>query len=256
MSNSDTNWNVELYNNKHGFVHQYGEQLIEILDPKPGELILDLGCGAGQLTNKIAGFGAKVIGLDSSAEMIESAKHSFPELEFHILDAADFRFKAPFDVIFSNAALHWVTDQEKAVQCIYQNLKKGGRLVVEFGGRGNVDSIVQALKKALIQFGYEENSKLNRWYFPSISEYTQLLENKGFEVVFAHLYDRPTLLDSPDAGIKDWIEMFGKDFFKGVSDSDKQRILNQVQNDVMDTCFREGKWYADYRRIRIHAIKL
>jgi trans-aconitate methyltransferase len=100
MSNSDTNWNVDLYNNKHSFVHQYGEQLIELLDPKSGDLILDLGCGAGQLTNKIAGFGAKVIGLDSSVEMIESAKNSFPELEFYKMDAASFCFVVCFDAIF------------------------------------------------------------------------------------------------------------------------------------------------------------
>lgn len=256
MSVSDASWNVNLYNDKHGFVHQYGEQLIGILDPKPGELILDLGCGSGQLSRKIADSGAIVIGLDSSEEMIKSARQLFPEIGFHQMDAADFKFQKPFDAIFSNAALHWVKNQENAATCMFNSLKKKGRLVVEFGGKGNVETIISALRKALINSGYEENSKLNRWYFPSISEYTQLLENKGFEVVFAHLYDRPTLLDSPDAGIKDWIEMFGKYFFKGVSDSDKQRILNQVQNDVMDTCFREGKWYADYRRIRIHAIKL
>ena len=256
MSNSDSNWNVDLYNKKHGFVHQYGEQLIEILDPKPGELILDLGCGAGQLTNKIAGFGAKVIGLDSSAEMIESAKKSFPELEFYKMDAADFQFKVPFDVIFSNAALHWVADQEKAVLCMYKNLKKNGRLVVEFGGQGNVKSIVQALKTALIQFGYEGNSKMNRWFFPSISEYTQLLEKQGFEVRFAHLYDRPTALESQESGIKDWIEMFGSHFFIGVDKFDKEKILDKVQKDVEDVCLRNGTWYADYRRIRVEAIKL
>jgi len=256
MSNSDTNWNVDLYNNKHSFVHQYGEQLIKMLDPKPGDLILDLGCGAGQLTNKIAGFGAKVIGLDSSAEMIESAKNSFPELEFYKMDAADFRFKVPFDVIFSNAALHWVTDQEKAVQCLYENLIKSGRLVVEFGGRGNVDSIIQALTKALVQFGYEENAKISRWYFPSISEYTQLLEKQGFEVRFAQLYNRPTALDSVDSGIKDWIEMFGSHFFIGVDKFAKEKILDKVQKDVEDVCLRNGTWYADYRRIRVEAIKL
>jgi trans-aconitate methyltransferase len=256
MSNSDTNWNVDLYNNKHGFVHQYGEQLIELLDPKPGELILDLGCGAGQLTNKIAGFGAKVIGLDSSVEMIESAKNSFPELEFYKMDAASFSFDDSFDAIFSNAALHWVTDQEKAIQCLYKNLKKNGRLVVEFGGRGNVDSILQALTKTLMQFGYEENSKISRWYFPSISEYTQLLEKQGFEVSLAHLYNRPTALESADSGIKDWVEMFGSHFFIGVDKLAKEKILDKVQKDVEDVCLRNGTWYADYRRIRVEAIKL
>lgn len=256
MSISETNWNVNLYNNKHGFVHQYGEQLIEVLCPKPGELILDLGCGSGQLSSKIAEKGAKVIGLDSSEAMIKSAERLYPEIEFHQRDAADFKFHKPFDAVFSNAALHWVKNQESAAACIFNSLKKKGRLVVEFGGKGNVETIISALRKALLKHGYIENSKLKRWYFPSISEYTQLLENKGFEVVFAHLYDRPTVLESQDSGIKDWILMFGEHFFKDVSDGDKQVILNEVQGDVKDTCFKEDKWYADYRRIRIHAIKL
>lgn len=255
MSNSETNWNVNLYNSKHGFVHQYGEQLIEVLGPKPDEIILDLGCGSGQLSNKIAESVAKVIGLDSSEEMIKSAKQLFPEIEFHQMDAADFHFQKPFDAVFSNAALHWVKNQEDVTTCIFDSLKKKGRLVVEFGGKGNVETIISALRKALLKHGYTENSMFKRWYFPSISEYTQLLENKGFEVIFAHLYDRPTVLESLNSGIKDWILMFGEHFFKGVSEGDMQVILNEVQDDVKDTCFKDGKWYADYRRIRIHAVK-
>ena len=128
--------------------------------------------------------------------------------------------------------------------------------MVEFGGKCNVDNIIQALGSALKQFGYEENSKMNRWYFPSINEYTQLLEKQGFEVSFAHLYNRPTALDSTDSGIKDWIEMFGSHFFIGVDKLVKEKILDKVQKDVEDVCFRNGTWYADYRRIRIEAIKL
>lgn len=256
MSISDASWNVNLYNDKHGFVHQYGEQLIGILNPKPNELILDLGCGSGQLSSKMAESGAKVIGLDSAEEMIKSAKQLYPEIEFHQMDAADFHFQKPFDAVFSNAALHWVQNQETATSSIFKSLKTKGRLVVEFGGKGNVETIISSLRKALISHGFSENSKLKRWYFPSISEYTKLLESKGFEVVFAHLYDRPTLLDSPDSGITDWIEMFGKHFFKGVPQADKLKILNQVQDEVKEVCFKKGKWYADYRRIRVHAIKL
>ena len=255
MSNSDTNWNVDLYNNKHSFVHQYGEQLIKILDPKPGDLILDLGCGAGQLTNKIAGFGAKVIGLDSSAEMIESAKNSFPELEFYKMDAASFSFDDSFDAIFSNAALHWVKDQKGATKSIYENLKMGGRLVVEFGGKNNVAHIIHAIRSVLRSRGYMENARLERWYFPTISEYTSLLEDVGFEAVFAQLYDRPTLLESKNKGIEDWIEMFGAHFFLGIDAKEKAAILSEVQNNVRSKCFKDGQWYADYRRIRLVAIK-
>lgn len=254
MTKSNT-WKVNLYNQKHAFVYQYGEELIELLNPRSNEFILDLGCGSGQLANEIRKSRASVIGIDSSEEMIVQAQSNFPELDFFVEDAANFHFEKPFDAIFSNAVLHWVLDGEKAIVCMNKSLKRGGRLVLEFGGKGNVEIIVNSLRKSLENRGYLKNATLKNWYFPSISEYTSLLEKNGFEVEFAQLYDRPTELADTESGIKDWIEMFGASFLIDVSMHDKEDILEEVQNNVKSSCFQDDKWFADYRRIRILAKK-
>ena len=248
------NWNVDLYIEKHGFVHQYGSQLIDLLNPKKGELILDLGCGSGQLTSKISE-SASVIGIDSSQEMIKASRNLFPDIDFYQMNADSFLFEKSFDSIFSNAVLHWVTDQKATTTNMFNHLKTGGRLVVEFGGHGNVATIVDALRWSLKNHGFDKKASLERWYFPSISEYTSLLEHADFEVTLAQLYNRPTLLESKNEGIKDWIEMFGNHFFQGIDSKDKTSILTEVQHKVRPTCYKDGQWYADYRRIRIMAIK-
>lgn len=249
-------WNVDLYNEKHSFVHQYGSQLVDLLNPKPGENILDLGCGSGQLTKKISEFSSHVIGIDSSEEMIKASQKLFPDLEFHHMGAESFDFEQSFDAIFSNAVLHWVKNQKAATINMFHHLKQGGRLVVEFGGYGNVATIIKALQSSLIRHGFQVNASLERWYFPTISNYTSLLEDVGFEVVYAQLYDRPTLLESKDNGIIDWIQMFGSHFFEGIPQENKITILTEVQNKVKSKCLKDGQWYADYRRIRAVAIKI
>lgn len=248
-------WNVDLYNKKHGFVHQYGAGLLELLDPKSNERILDLGCGSGQLTHEISELASQVIGIDSSKEMIEASRDLYPQIDFYQTGAESFQFDRHFDAIFSNAVLHWVQDQKTASQNMFRHLKTGGRLVVEFGGAGNVATITNAIKSSLEDRGFLKNASFERWYFPSISDYTNLLEEVGFEVVHAQLYDRPTLLESKNEGIKDWIEMFGAHFFKGIDPNVKDTILNEVQNKVRSSCFIDGNWYADYRRIRVVAVK-
>jgi trans-aconitate methyltransferase len=151
--------------------------------------------------------------------------------------------------------LHWVEDQKAAASNMFQHLKAGGRLVVEFGGYGNVATIINALRSSLNSRGFYKNASLERWYFPSIASYTSLLEEVGFEVVLAQLYDRPTLLDSKNEGIKDWIEMFGSHFFQGINPVEKAAVLTDVQNSVRSICYKDGQWYADYRRLRVVAVK-
>ena len=255
MSVDKNNWNVELYNEKHGFVYKYGEDLIKLLHPKEGDLILDLGCGTGQLTDEISKSGASVIGIDASEKMIEAAREKFNKIDFYVKKATDFQFEEPFDAIFSNAALHWVMESEKAVECMYNNLKEHGRLVLEFGGKGNVRIILDAVERILMESGYPEKAKIKNWYFPSISEYTALLEDKGFEVELAQLYERPTELSDSENGIKEWLLMFGTVFFKDINIDERDQIIDKIQENVRDKCFINGKWFADYKRIRILAEK-
>jgi trans-aconitate 2-methyltransferase len=253
-SGNGGDWNANLYNNKHSFVFKYGEDLVHLLDPKSGERILDLGCGTGYLTNLIARSGAEVIGMDNSKEMIDKAKAEYLNIDFELLSATDFHFDKKFDAIFSNAVLHWVLEKEKAIDCMYENLNLGGRIVIEMGGKGNVQSIINAIKKYLPKYT-TVNTSLNIWYYPSLSKYTSLLEAKGFRVTYASHYDRETELKDPANGIKDWIKMFGSSFLKNIDEASADKMLNEIQESLRPTNFRDGKWYADYKRLRIVAIK-
>ncbi len=255
MNKITTKWNPELYNEKHSFVYDYGQNLVELLDPKKNERILDLGCGSGQLTFIINELAKETIGIDKSPEMITDAKLKFKNIEFQICDAENFRFNEKFDSIFSNATLHWVKNYKNAIKCMFENLKSDGKIILEFGGKGNVQTIVNQLKNSLSKRGYSEQSELELWYFPSIGEYSTELESAGFRVLLAEHYNRPTELADEESGIKDWISMFAESFFKDVSSNHIEEIKKEVQEKMKEKCLINGKWFADYKRIRIVAIK-
>ncbi|RRB04638.1 class I SAM-dependent methyltransferase [Larkinella rosea] len=244
-------WNADLYTEKHAFVFQYGAGLIDLLAPKTGESILDLGCGSGELTQQIADRGAAVVGLDASEPMIAKARQQFPALDFRLGDATHFELPERFDAVFSNAVLHWVTDFEAAIRQIKKHLKPGGRFVAEFGGKDNVKQITDEVTRQLQKRGYP--LPVSWWYFPSVGSYTSALEKHGFRVNVAQHYDRDTLLNDPERGIIDWVEQFGGNFFPGVDPADQASILEDTQNALKPTLFREGRWYADYKRLRVVA---
>ncbi|MCW5969571.1 MAG: methyltransferase domain-containing protein [Blastocatellales bacterium] len=247
-------WDAGAYDQKHSFVFQYGEGVFALLAPKAGERILDVGCGTGHLTKQIADAGASVVGLDASADMIERARASYPGIEFILGDAADFEFDEPFDAVFSNAALHWVERAEDAVICMSRALRQGGRFVIEMGGKGNIERIAVALDSAIEDLLGRRVSARN--YFPGISEYSTLLERHGLEVRAAHLFDRLTELEEGEAGLRRWIEMFRGHLFDGVDPDNKEAVLERVERELRESLFLDGNWYADYRRLRINAIKI
>ncbi len=249
----DNEWNTSLYDTKHSFVSEYGKGLLPLLEPKSGEAILDLGCGSGHLAHTIAQSGAHVIGIDSSVSMIEAAHAAYSDVEFLVADAKDFTFPRPFDAIFSNATLHWVQDAEQAVQHIVTALKSGGRFVAEFGGKGNVAIITTTVEQAMEEITH---TKVDfGWYFPSIGQYTSLLEKHGLAVQMALLFDRPTKLEEGEQGLRNWIQMFGDRIFASVSEEVKQQVLQQTEQRVRERLFKDGNWFADYRRLRIVAYK-
>jgi len=220
-----------------------------VLDPKPGERILDLGCGTGELTNEIHLLGATVIGIDADAQMIARAQSQFPDCEFMVGDARSFVLEEPVDAVFSNAALHWVPEVERSVEAIARALKPGGRFVAELGGKGNVEKICRYLNGAV-------GSSKNPWYFPSISEYSSILENHGMEVTFANLYDRPTPFNESEAGLRNWILMFGNTFLEGLNEEETEQVLAGAERELYDELYNGEQWLGDYRRIRIVASKL
>ncbi len=249
----DNDWNTSLYDQKHAFVSEYGKGLVPLLEARAGEVILDLGCGSGHLAHTIAQSGAHVVGIDSSASMIEAARLAYSDVEFLVADARDFAFPFSFDAIFSNATLHWVREADQAVQHITTALKPGGRLVAEFGGKGNVATITTAVEQALWELTH---TKVDfGWYFPSIGEYASLLEQHGFAVQMALLFDRPTKLEEGEHGLRNWIQMFGDRIFANVSAEVKQQALESTEEKTRTQLFKDGNWFADYRRLRIVAYK-
>jgi len=246
-------WDSSFYDDKHSFVTKLGEGVLEMLAPKPGERILDVGCGTGHLTNQIAEAGADVTGMDASAEMISTARAAYPALKFVVADAADFSFDRPFDAVFSNAALHWVHRAEEAIVCMSRALESGGRFVVEFGGKGNVRRIYSTLEQAIWELAGIRVSAAN--YFPGIGEYASLLEKHGIEVANAMLFDRFTRLEDDDDGIGNWIRMFRRAALEPLSDEMKSAVIDRVKERLRDSLYKDGAWHADYRRLRIVGYK-
>ena len=154
-------WDANLYQNHHAFVWKYGVNLIEILSPKPGERILDLGCGTGQLTNQIAAAEAEVIGIDNSPTMITQASQNYPNIQFQVADARNLTFSKTFHAVFSNAVLHWIKPPEAVVSCVWEALKPGGRFVAEFGVQGNIVTILDAINRMIKDRGYPIKEEWN-----------------------------------------------------------------------------------------------
>lgn len=243
----NTQWDPRAYQDKHSFVWQFGASLLELLQPRAGERILDVGCGTGQLTAEIARSGAEVTGLDSSPEMLAQARHNYPQLRFEQGDAADFQF-GKFDAVFSNAALHWVKNQAGAAKSIAGALNPGGRLVVELGGKGCIESVRQALQAILGDCA----DRLWPWRFPSVSEFTPLLEQNGLEVQQAFLFDRPTPLEGEN-GLENWLHTFGGAYFRGLSERQSQERIASIDARLRPKLFHDGIWTLDYRRLRVVA---
>lgn len=201
-------WDTEVYEARHNFVWKMGEGVVELLAPQAGERILDLGCGPGQLTKKISESGAEVVGLDASPNMIGQARQNFPDLRFVLEDGASMTFENEFDAVFSNAALHWMLDPAAVVKGVARALRPGGRFVAEMGGKGNIRTIVAAIQRVVAQY---RPLPASRQYYPSVSEYSAILEAHGLEVRMAQLFDRPTPLEG-EAGMEVWIKQF-KDYY-------------------------------------------
>jgi trans-aconitate methyltransferase len=255
MAIEATSWNSELYQSSHAFVWQFGRDLLTMLAPKPGERILDVGCGTGQLTAEIANSGAEVVGLDLSAEMIAAASTNFPQLQFEVADIAAANYDGEFDAVFSNAALHWVRNQDAAINTIARALKPGGRFVFEMGGRGNIQQIWTAATQALSAMGVKDPEKLSPWFYPSIAEYAPMLESRGLLVTFAVLFDRPTPLEGGEQGLRTWLEMFGMFASNVLRPEQREELMSRIEATARPVLFHDGQWTVDYKRLRMIAVK-
>jgi len=249
----ENTWNPALYQSKHSFVWEYGRDLLALLDPQPGERVLDVGCGTGQLTSEIAYAGAEVTGIDNSPSMIEKARDNFPAIRFDVQDVRALPYNAEFDAVFSNAVLHWVIDAEQAVVAIGRALKPGGRFVAELGGRGNIRAVMAASDRALRKLGVPDPERDHPWYYPSVSEYSTLLERNGFEVNSAALFDRPTPLEGDDDALPNWLRMFGARLVQRLAPERVPEYHRLASEFAAPALHRDEGWFADYRRLRIVA---
>jgi trans-aconitate methyltransferase len=251
----DPKWNAALYDQRHSFVWKMAAGLVELLDPKPGERILDLGCGTGYLTARIADAGAIVTGIDRSPEMIAQARTTHPSIHFEVADARHLKFSNDFDAVFSNATLHWIKEPEPVVHSIDNALRRGGRFVAEFGGKGNIAALSRAIHKAWHNLDLPEPVP-SPWYYPSIPEYTGILEKHGFEATYAQIFDRPTPLEDGERGLHNWLEMFGGPFFDDLPEDVRTKLKSEIEALARYDLFHEHHWVIDYRRLRLAAHRL
>jgi trans-aconitate methyltransferase len=247
-------WDATLYDDKHSFVWKMAAGLLDLLDAKASERILDIGCGTGHLTSQIAAKGAQVTGVDRSPEMIRQAQEKYPELHFEVMDATQLDFPDKFDAVFSNATLHWIKEPDRVVAGIAAVLQPDGRFVAEFGGKGNVAQFVAAMQRAWLACGFT-GAMPNPWYYPSLAEYSSLLERHGLAVTYGTLFERPTPLEDGEHGLRNWIEMFGSAILGELPADKREALLNEVERQSRQTLYRDGQWVMDYRRLRLVALK-
>ena len=250
LSRTAQSWDPERYARNARFVAELGAPLVELLAPRAGERVLDLGCGDGALSLRIAAGGAEVVGVDASAEQVAAARAA--GLDARVCDGQALAFAEEFDAVFSNAALHWMLDPVAAIDGVWRALKPGGRFVGEMGGAGNVAKITAALVAALERRGHDGRAA-SPWYFPVPEAYRAKLQARGFEVTTIGLIERPTPLPGELEG---WLETFAEAFISVLAEDERPAYVSEVKQ-ALETELKddEGRWWADYVRLRFSAFK-
>jgi SAM-dependent methyltransferase len=243
-------WCAEGYDKNARFVSDLGMPVVELLNVKPGERILDLGCGDGVLTKKLQDSGGEVIGIDSSPELIQAALGL--ALNVSVQNAYEIDFREEFDAVFSNAVLHWLKDADRVIRNVFQALRPGGRFVAECGGDKCCQTIQTALATELERRGYD-GWAANPWYFPTTEDYGGRLVKAGFAVAYIEIIPRPTPLPGDMSG---FLETFAGSFVSALPSGDRQKYLDDVRDRLKPLlCGANGVWTADYTRLRFEAFK-
>ena len=243
-------WDPAHYARNVRFVSDLGMAVVKLLKPGPQERILDLGCGDGVLTKKLAEAGSRVFGCDGSAAQVGAARKL--GLDVCVMDGEDLGFAARFDAVFSNAALHWMLRPDAVIDGVWQALKPGGRFVAECGAKGCIASIQNALVEVLEHRGIDGKA-INPWYFPTVEDYAARLERRGFKVYFIATIPRPTPLPGD---IIDWLNTLAQSYVYAVPENERVGFLQEVRQLLLPIlCDASGRWTADYVRLRFAARK-
>ena len=244
-------WDPLAYERNGAFVHALAGGVLELLDARRGEYILDLGCGDGQLTQRIAATGAHVLGVDASLEMVEAARNRGIEAEQAKAELLPFH-DGTFDAVFSNAVLHWVRDQDAMLAQVHRVLRKGGRFVAEMGGHGNIAAIHVALRAVLARYGFgDREDGVN--YYPSAESYAERLARQGFAVKEIAIIPRPTKLG--EGGMEGWLRTFRRGVLDGLPQDVREAVVKETMELLAPALQNEaGDWIADYVRLRFVAV--
>ena len=244
------NWDPKAYAQTGAFVHGLAGGVLEWLDAKPGERILDLGCGDGHLTLRIAALGAMVTGVDASTEMVAAALALGADAIEGNAEALPFADQT-FDAVFSNAVLHWVRDQDAMMREVRRVLRSGGRFVAECGGHGNIAAIRVALMAVLERHGFAgAEDGVN--YYATPEAYKARLERHGFHVQQIALIPRPTPL--AEGGMAQWLKTFRRGVIEALPESAREAVIRETVELLAPALQDEaGNWTADYVRLRFIA---
>lgn len=246
---TNQSWKAEEYSNHASFVSGLGSPVVELLNPQLGETILDLGCGDGKLASKMEEDGAVVIGIDSSDSMVRSAQSK--GIQAYVESGEKLSYANKFDAVFSNAALHWMRDYNSVLEGVYKALKSPGRFIGEFGGKGNIAYLREAMREVYQAEGFGTYS--DPWFFPSPEQYASALRSAGFSVEYIELIPRPTPLAT---GVVEWLRIFADHLLGELSPDEAQRFLVKVEEKVRPQLYSSSQgWVADYVRIRFAAHK-
>jgi SAM-dependent methyltransferase len=242
-------WDPQTYGKNGAFVHGMAGGVVEWLAAQPGERILDLGCGDGQLSARLVAAGAVVRGVDASAQMAAAARERGIVADEANAEALPYE-DASFDAVFSNAALHWVRDQDAMMREVKRVLRRGGRFVAEMGGHGNVAAILTALSAVLERHGYGAlEGGVN--YYPTPEAYSRRLQRAGFGVDKIALIPRPTPLET---GMTGWLWTFRRGVLEKLP-ADLREVVVAETTELLKRalCDEDGNWTADYVRLRFAA---
>jgi SAM-dependent methyltransferase len=246
---ADKGWDAQLYGEHGRFVGELGAPVVMLLAPRPGEDILDIGCGDGFLSRQIVEAGARVVGVDASPDMVAAA--CAVGIDAHVADAQRLTYRSTFDAVFSNAALHWMPDLDAVFRGIHAALRPGGRLVAEMGGHGNVAAVATAIRAVLERHNFPVPAR--PWTFPSVEDVRYRLEDAGFHVTQAELIPRPTPLAT---GIRPWLKNFANHLLAGAPAAERDAMEAEIEA-LLAPALQDGRgnWTADYVRLRFAALR-